>query len=376
MAKHSLRNFFRKILLAFNVAISICFILSCYATQINEGDYWFTGLFPLGGIYFLAILVVFIFLWLILKPFYLSLISILSILICFKPMQHLIAFRINNPFELKKNYKDIRIMSWNVEHFEILQHNNHPELKTQMIDLINEYQPDIACFQEMVSGDDKKKSINVTTDFSKKLKMYQYYYSFDPKLDYDNYHHFGIVIFSKYPIIDTATIKSGPHDYNSIFQYIDIVANNDTFRVFNIHLQTLRFSNHDKRFIYDPLSSNDDDIKASKNILLKFKRSFIKRHHQVDRIALAIKQSPYPVILCGDFNDVPNSYAYNKIDKELHNSFVEMGSGIGNTFSGITSTLRIDNIFIDKKFQTTQFTRVKKRLSDHYPIISDIRLKK
>ncbi len=376
MAKHSLRNFFRKILLAFNVAISICFILSCYATQINEGDYWFTGLFPLGGIYFLAILVVFIFLWLILKPFYLSLISILSILICFKPMQHLIAFRINNPFELKKNYKDIRIMSWNVEHFEILQHNNHPELKTQMIDLINEYQPDIACFQEMVSGDDKKKSINVTTDFSKKLKMYQYYYSFDPKLDYDNYHHFGIVIFSKYPIIDTATIKSGHHDYNSIFQYIDIVANNDTFRVFNIHLQTLRFSNNDKRFIYDPLSSNDDDIKASKNILLKFKRSFIKRHHQVDRIALAIKQSPYPVILCGDFNDVPNSYAYNKIDKELHNSFVEMGSGIGNTFSGITSTLRIDNIFIDKKFQTTQFTRVKKRLSDHYPIISDIRLKK
>jgi endonuclease/exonuclease/phosphatase family metal-dependent hydrolase len=154
------------------------------------------------------------------------------------------------------------------------------------------------------------------------------------------------------------------------------VANNDTFRVFNIHLQTLRFSNNDKRFIYDPLSSNDDDIKASKNILLKFKRSFIKRHHQVDRIASAIKQSPYPVILCGDFNDVPNSYAYNKIDKELHNSFVEMGSGIGNTFSGITSTLRIDNIFIDQKFQTTQFTRIKKRLSDHYPIISDIRLKK
>jgi endonuclease/exonuclease/phosphatase family metal-dependent hydrolase len=343
---------------------------------LNQGDYWFTGLFPLGGIYFLATLIVFIFLWLIVKPFYLSLISILSIFICFKPMQNLIAFRINNPFELKKNYKDIRIMSWNVEHFEILQHDNHPELKTKMIELINEYQPDIACFQEMVSGDDKKKSINVTTDFSKQLKMYQYYYSFDPKLDYDNYHHFGIVIFSKYPIIDTATVKSGQHDYNSIFQYIDIVANNDTFRVFNIHLQTLRFSNNDKRFIYDPLSSNDDDIKASKNILLKFKRSFIKRHHQVDRIALAIKQSPYPVILCGDFNDVPNSYAYKKIDNVLHNTFVENGSGIGNTYSGITSTLRIDNIFIDQKFQTTQFTRVKKRLSDHYPIISDIRLKK
>jgi endonuclease/exonuclease/phosphatase family metal-dependent hydrolase len=376
MAKHSLRNFFRKLFIAFNVTIGICFILSCYATELNQGDYWFIGLFPLGGIYFLATLVVFIFLWFIVKPFHLSLISILSILICFKPMQHLIAFRINNPFELKKNYKDIRIMSWNVEHFEILQHDNHPELKTKMIELINEYQPDIACFQEMVSGDDKKKSINITTDFSKQLKMYQYYYSFDPKLDYDIYHHFGIVIFSKYPIIDTATIKSGPNDYNSIFQYIDIVANNDTFRVFNIHLQTLRFSNNDKRFIYDPLSSNDDDIKASKNILLKFKRSFIKRHHQVDRIASAIKQSPYPVILCGDFNDVPNSYAYNKIDKELHNSFVEMGSGIGNTFSGITSTLRIDNIFIDQKFQTTQFTRIKKRLSDHYPIISDIRLKK
>ena len=61
MAKHSLRNFFRKLFVALNVTIGICFILSCYATELNQGDYWFTGLFPLGGIYFLATLIVFIF---------------------------------------------------------------------------------------------------------------------------------------------------------------------------------------------------------------------------------------------------------------------------------------------------------------------------
>ncbi len=89
-----------------------------------------------------------------------------------------------------------------------------------------------------------------------------------------------------------------------------------------------------------------------------------------------MNKSPYPVIICGDFNDVPNSYAYSKIGKNMHNAFVKKGAGIGRTFSRITPTLRIDNIFTDKKFTIEQYTRIKEKLIDHYPIIADITLNK
>jgi endonuclease/exonuclease/phosphatase family metal-dependent hydrolase len=97
---------------------------------------------------------------------------------------------------------------------------------------------------------------------------------------------------------------------------------------------------------------------------------------QARHIKEEIDKSPYKVIVCGDFNDVPNSYAYHTIGKDLLNAFTEKGSGLGRTFSGISPTLRIDNIFTDKKIATAQFTRVSKKLSDHFPIIADLEIKK
>ncbi len=71
---------------------------------------------------------------------------------------------------------------------------------------------------------------------------------------------------------------------------------------------------------------------------------------------------------------MPNSYAYETIGNGLQNAFVKKGSGIGRTFSGISPTLRIDNIFLDNRFSVQQFTRIHKKLSDHFPIITDVTL--
>ena len=87
-------------------------------------------------------------------------------------------------------------------------------------------------------------------------------------------------------------------------------------------------------------------------------------------------KSPYPVIVCGDFNDVPNSYSYNTIGQGLKNTFKEKGSGIGRTFSGISTTQRIDNIFAADRFTVKQFLRIPKKLSDHFPIFADVQLEK
>ncbi len=100
-------------------------------------------------------------------------------------------------------------MSWNVALFVILEHKTHPEVREQMFELIRQYQPDIACFQEMVGGDDNK-AINYLGDFKRLLGFTGYHYSYDTRLDFDQAHHFGIIIFSKFPIINKQTITSPP----------------------------------------------------------------------------------------------------------------------------------------------------------------------
>ncbi|CAN5838777.1 endonuclease/exonuclease/phosphatase family protein [soil metagenome] len=375
MSTSFLRRFTKRILITINIVIAAFFLLGCYVSLFNPKYFWFLGFFTLASFYFFLILIGFIVFWLFTRPRFLG-IGITAILLAWVPLKHLFKFRLPSTFTLQKQGKEIRMMSWNVEHFDILEHKTHPEVKKEMITMINKYQPDVACFQEMVGSDAFPSAINYIPDFMNRMEMADYFYSYNPKIDFDRNHHFGIVIFSKYPIINKQTVSYPPHDYNSIFQYVDIVKAADTFRVFNIHLQSLKFSDRNLQYIDDPTLKNEADIENSKTIISKFKKGFLKREIQSNRIKEEMYKSPYPVIVCGDFNDVPNSYAYNTIGKGLKNAFAEKGTGIGRSFYSISPTLRIDNIFTDNRFEVEQFVRVKKKLSDHFPLIADLYFKK
>jgi endonuclease/exonuclease/phosphatase family metal-dependent hydrolase len=284
----------------------------------------------------------------------------------------MIPLRLTAGFDIQKKDSATRIMSWNVEHFDILEHKTHPERKQEMLDLVNEYQPDIACFQEMVGSDSFPKAINYIPDFLQKLGFKDYNYSYNVKVDFDGNHHFGIITFSRYPIINKQTVSYPPHDYNSIFQFTDILKGADTIRVFNIHLQSLKFSSGNLEYIEKPTLKDEEDIEKTKGVISKLKTGFLKRGVQAGRIRKAIDESPYPVIVCGDFNDVPNSYAYNTIGQNLQNAFEKKGSGLGRTFTGISPTLRIDNVFVPTNYEVLQYKRVMKKLSDHFPVLTDI----
>ncbi len=371
MAKPFARRASKTILICCNIITALGLFIGCYGNYLDTRFFWLTGMFTLASLYFFVLLIGFLLFWLFVKPPY-TLISAIAFVICWAPLQHTIQLRVPEKFILNKHPLGIRLMSWNVEHFDILEHKTHPEKKQQMLQLINEMQPDIACFQEMVASDSATHAINYLPDFLKQLNMPDYYYTYNKKLDFDSKHRFGIIIFSKLPIIKKETVILDSKNYNSIFQFIDVVKNNDTFRVFNIHLQSLKFSVDNRNYINDPALTDEADIERSKNVLYKFKIGFIKRRMQSDFIKNVIEQSPYPTIVCGDFNDVPNSYAYNTIGKGFINAFTKKGSGIGNTFDGISPTLRIDNIFCDKSFDILQYTTIKKKLSDHFPIVADV----
>ena len=373
-------NFFRRVtkhfFIVINITAAILFLLGCYGYLFPPSSLWPVGFLTLTAFYFLLVLVVFIFFWFFIKPVR-ALISIVAILIAYKPLSNLIPYRLSHSFNKPKAENALRIMTWNVAQFNIMEDKIHPEVKSQMLSIINEYEPDIACFQEMVAEDSTIKNHGHVDEFLQKIDFKNYFYSYNTKEDFWGYAHFGIIIFSKYPIVNKQTVGFYPNDYNSIFQYVDIVKGADTIRVFNIHLQSLRFSKDNLKYIDKPTVENENvAIKESKSIISKFKKGFLKRQIQADRIRAEMDKSPYPVIVSGDFNDVPNSYAYNTIAGDMKNAFVEKGSGLGRTFSGISPVLRIDNIFVDKKMDVLQFNLVKKKLSDHFPLIADVAIAK
>jgi len=375
MSKSFFRRLTKRFFIVANIIVAILFLLGCYGYLFNPKYFWPIGFLTLTAFYFLLILLAFIFFWLFIKPRR-ALISVIALLLAWKPINNILPLRLSHSFNKAKPTNSLRVLTWNVAQFNVLDNKKHPEVKHQMFDIIREYQPDIACFQEMVAEDSTVTDHGHMREFLEKLKFPDYFYSYNVKEDFWGYAHFGIIIFSKYPIINKQTVSFYPNDYNSIFQYVDIVKGTDTIRVFNIHLQSLRFSRSNLKYIEEPTVENETAIIESKSIIGKFKRGFLKRQTQAERIRAEIDKSPYPAIVTGDFNDVPNSYAYHTIGKDMKNAFAEKGNGLGRTFAGISPVLRIDNIFVDDKFEVQQFLRINKKLSDHFPIVTDVQLGK
>ena len=382
MPKSIIRRLTKKVLIIANAVVAALFLMGCYSEVFFSASWWPVGLLTLSLFYLLLVLFIFFIFWLFVKPVWVIIFLITGTL-SYKHVGNIIPFRLSSFFTQKKRVTDIRIMSWNVAQFDIMKFKESPATFNKMIRLINDYQPDIACFQEMVSGDTladlnntyyRKYTFYSVFGFLQELKFPYYFYSYQYRDNFLSQQHFGKIIFSKYPIINKQTIRNFPYSYNSNFQYADIVKGTDTIRVFNCHLQSLRFSSTNLGYIQNPSIKTDTDIEQSKNLLSKFKTGFQKRMSQADKVRIEIDKSPYPVIVCGDFNDVPNSYPYEKIGNGLQDAFVMKGAGIGRTFSGISPTLRIDNIFVDKRYSVQQFTRIAEKLSDHFPIITDISL--
>jgi endonuclease/exonuclease/phosphatase family metal-dependent hydrolase len=187
-------------------------------------------------------------------------------------------------------------------------------------------------------------------------------------------NHWGIATLSRFPIVQRGIIPfKDTTDNISIFT--DVRMYGDTIRVYNLHLESIRFRKKDYEAL-KTFTGNEDktDLDGPQRIIERMRRAFIRRARQTDEIRKHIESSPHPIILCGDFNDTPNSYSYHQIAKNLKDAFHEAGSGIGTTYIGAIPFLRIDYILYSaEQFEPLFFRIIPKKLSDHFPISSTLR---
>ncbi len=323
-----IKNNLNKILFLINSLILLLLLIS-YITPVLHPDYlWHISLL---GIFFpliLALNILFSIYWIISwKKYFWA--NLIIILLGNTHINNIIANQKNkldsesfNKIQKNKEHQFdqlINIMTFNVRLLNQNQNIKDNNIEKDIIDFIKEKKPNILCIQEY----------NKSNKSNELFKLYNSTNETDNKLQ----------ILTKYNVINYGYIESK----NSCI-YKDIILN-DTIRVYNIHLQN--------------------------NWVKTMKASYQKRANESIIIKEHINQSPYPVIICGDFNDTPISYTYSKIKKGLLDAFQESGIGIGNSYVGVPS-LRIDYILHDVNYKSYNYKKHKYELSDHYPISCDI----
>lgn len=368
MAVKKVKNIFKRFFIFINSIIAGIFLIACLVPYLNPSTWWFMGLLGLSFPYLTIILVFFIFFWWVVKAKY-SLIPIIALLIGYKQLQVLFATNKYETFTEKKDSAYLRIVNWNIRSLEGLSNKADKKRRDRATipETIIAQNPDIVCLQEFNSS---AKQDNVLP-FKKKFPYY--YFSRDFEIGKQNYKA-GCIIFSKYPIVDSGKVQFPGNSSESLI-YADIKTSKKIVRVFTTHLQSFKFKPEDYEGLEKIKNTEEKALPASRGILQKMKLAYTKRGEQANIVRDALDNSPHPAIVCGDFNDVPNSYTYFHIRKNWQDVFLKTSLGIGRTYIALAPTLRIDYILPDNNFYIQQLDLVDEDLSDHLMLVTDLGIK-
>ncbi len=367
------RLFTKRFFIYCNIIVVFFFLLSCLAPYLNPQKWWFISFMGLAFPFLLVIIIIIIAGWLILFKYRFALINGFVLLLGYKSIIVFFAFHQPGVFNYKKDPQTIRVATWNVDRFIEMKRNNNKgsQARLKMFDLIKQQDADVLCLQEFHTSTLPDFYDNITP-IQKELGYPYFYFSFDT--DGDSLYYSSI-IFSRYPVVDSGLIRYPRPTLPDVLLHADLKVNNDTIRIYTTHLQSLQLGKRDYEKINQIKSVEDSLLSNSRSILSKLRRGISNRSIQADLISEVLEDSPHPVLLCADLNDIPNSYTYHTIRGNMQDAFLKKGFGIGRTFTGLSPTLRIDYIFADRHFKIKQFNRIVKNLSDHYMLVADVQLK-
>lgn len=358
----------RLFFLAAYIGVVLVYALTCLIPFLNPSQFWFIAILGLGFPFLLLFVLVSLIICALLRSKW-SFLSLAILLLSWQQISAVFAFHSKKEFSLEKNETTLRVLSWNVSSWtENYQNSDKVEsvgLRNLMMDAVQMQDADVLCFQEFLESY-APELFPANIPVLKKMG-YNYYY-FTPAVKVLNGGlQGGLCVLSKYPIIDTAFYEIEKTNSEG-FSIADIQFKGQVIRIYNTHLESPRLSKGE----YDAFQ----EVEQSRSVGGKIKRAYSRRSVQADQLRESIDSSKYPVILCGDFNDVPNSYCYFKVKGNLQDAFLKKGFGLGRTFQFISPTLRIDYMMVDKRLEITQFSKLDYKYSDHYPQVIDITLPK
>jgi endonuclease/exonuclease/phosphatase family metal-dependent hydrolase len=337
-----------RVITLFIFLVSVLLFLSVHQ---SPEIFSYTGLLPLLIPFFLVINAV-LFLILVFAKRKLLVIPLVALLMGWKFVG--ITFQLNDK---PTDTEGLAILSYNTHLFNFRQaQEESQDISRNSLQWVRDNPSDIKCLQEFFQ-DYTTPSLNAIKQLGDNGNYEVSYHIIDGNPQKRSY---GLAIFSKHPIINEGVVFE--NDKNNGAMFIDIKVGQDTLRIYNTHLESMSIK-------ANRLGDVEGIKQNYRSTLGKLKNGIQMRAFQVKILSEHIEKSPYPVIVAGDFNDVPYSYTYFTLKSILLNAFEEAGRGFGFTYNRVLVFLRIDNIFYDKTLSIKQFkTHREVDYSDHYPI--------
>lgn len=345
------------IALVANIVAIVALLLIGNVDRLQPAEHPWLSNFGLGFPIVLAINLLFLVFWAVFR-FKTIWLPLLGLLICYVPI------RKYTPFNIKKEHpvRSIKVLSYNVFMFAIWDFD--PDATNPIVDYILKSNADIVCLQETdVYGNHQD---NIYKAFRKAYPYHDFVSMPAPGCQH-------MMLLSRYPILKKEQIKYKSAG-NISFAYL-INYNNQEVLVVNNHFESNHLSEADKQGYKDMVRApfeGSTTKTGSERILDKLGRAAITRAPQVDAVAAYVKKHldrKTPVILCGDFNDNPISYAHKTIANHLTDAYIASGNGPGVSYHKSGMYVRIDNIFCSDDFEPYE-AKVDNKIptSDHYPI--------
>ncbi|MBO3097430.1 endonuclease/exonuclease/phosphatase family protein [Gelidibacter pelagius] len=336
-------NLIDKFLFFFNSIAATTLLLAYILPYIEPKRFAFLSVLSLTVPFLIIVNLLFVVYWL-LKVKKQLLLSLIVLLIGFNHLTSLYKISASKQVD---DVDNIAVMNYNVRLFNVFKWIPDIDAAQDISQFIEDKKPDIISMQEYRPDDGLvlKKYYRFEAVGGERIKN-------------------GQAIFSKFPIINTGSIEF-PNTYNNAI-FADVVTGKDTIRIYNVHLQSLK------------IDANTDPLKneAAENLFRRVGSTFRLQQAQTDLFLEHKSKSPYKTIICGDFNNTAYSYVYKEIKgNDLRDAFVEAGNGFGRTFDFKFFPVRIDFILVDQNFEINGFKTYDVKLSDHFPIMSRVKVR-
>ncbi len=357
-----------------NKAISIITILSALALGcsylarfIDPQSFWPPAF---AGLAYVPLLFLNVFLLVLnsirRKP--IAILTLLVILTGWNVFFDTFSFRPGSSPDQKPPLHAIRLFTWNVHYFENIDGPSLPSFQNEMLALVASVNPDVICMQEFSAGQGNQTKGKIP--LQNRINMPYVY--FQPMESSSK----GMAVFSKYPIIHKGLLAFSNELSGNQCLFTDILKEGKIFRVYTVHLESIRLQATQLDYIDSMVKGKERNIRPSKKIAGQLKRAFQRRSEQVKLVKLNAALCPYPYLICGDFNDPPSSYAFYRMSSGLKNTFAEKGHGFFPVtyYKGFLK-YQIDHILVSPAFEVLDHQIIKKKLSDHYPVFTDVRLR-
>lgn len=335
---------------SFHILVFVATLLAYLSVYLSPATFWPVGFFALT-IPFLLILNLLLLILYALRKRRVAIFPLLALLIGYPYITASVAFR--SPTETTA--PSFSVLNYNVRVFNIYAHlRPTPGTERAMLNWLVQEDADIKCLQEFYNEDS-----SVTFNTTRTLHEQGEYQSFvRPSLVNRDGAEFGLAIFSRFPILQRGEVTIGDDEALQFAIFADVKTPSGTVRIYNIHLRSMSI---------DENALNDQGKYLS--IARKLKNGFTTRAQQVNGLLSHVQESPYPVVVCGDINDIPYSYSYFSLRHHLMNAFEEAGRGFGFSYNGKLFFLRIDNQFFSDALRASRFTTYQDvGFSDHFPV--------